>query len=52
MSDGTNGDSSMECDAISIALGFTAKVVKEPNVVAPSPPATPDPCGPRDAGGG
>ncbi|MBL0195677.1 MAG: hypothetical protein IPQ09_15895 [Myxococcales bacterium] len=53
MSDGTNGDSSKECDAISIAIGFTAKVVKEPSAVAPAPPPSPDPCVPaRDAGGG
>ncbi len=53
MSDGTNGDPSVECDAISVGLGFTAKLVKAPTAVASPPPVAPDPCNPpRDAGGG
>ena len=55
MSDGTNGDSSKECNGISIGVGFTAKALKAPTKVEPRGAPTPDPCAappPGDAGGG
>lgn len=44
MSDGTNGDPTKECDAISIGIGFTATALKPPTRVAPPPVQPPDPC--------
>lgn len=43
MSDGSNGDPSKECDAISVGIGFDAISVQLGGVVADPPPAV-DPC--------
>jgi hypothetical protein len=43
MSDGTNNAGS-ECDAISVALGFTAAQIGQPTKVAPPAGAPKDPC--------
>ncbi len=45
MSDGTNGDPSKTCDAISIGLGFNGHGVTLGDVAAPVTPP-PDPCAP------
>jgi len=42
--DGTN-TANVACDAISIGLGFTAKLVANPTTVVQAPPPSPDPCG-------
>ena len=44
LKDGTN-TSGASCDAISIGLGFTAKLVANPTSVVQAPPPSPDPCG-------
>lgn len=46
-SDGTN-DPSRDCDAISVAIGFTGKKVKNPTKIAAPGDVPPDPC--LDAG--
>jgi hypothetical protein len=43
MKDGSNGDPSKTCDAISIGLGFSAQAVVLGGVAPPNPPP-PDPC--------
>jgi hypothetical protein len=43
MSDGSNGDPSVTCDAISVGMGFDAKAVQLGDV-APRPVPPPDPC--------
>ncbi len=44
MHDGTN-TSGVSCDAISIGLGFEAKLVANPDTVMPAPTPPPNPCG-------
>ncbi len=43
LEDGTNA-SSIPCDAISIGIGFTARLVANPTKVIPDTPLSPDPC--------
>jgi len=45
MSDGTNGDPTRTCNAISIGIGFNGAAVRL-GPVAPPVPAPPDPCAP------
>jgi len=49
LSDGTNAPQ-VPCDAISIGLGFTARLVGNPTQVVADPPPPPNPCTPADAG--
>lgn len=49
LSDGTNA-SGIPCDAISIGLGFTARLVSNPTKIAPDPTLDPDPCTTPDSG--
>jgi hypothetical protein len=43
-------DTSKECDAISLGIGFTMKPTRAPTRVVDSPPAGPDPCAAGHAG--
>ncbi len=51
MSNGTNGDPSKTCDAISIGIGFDAQQVQLGDVAPVSPPGA-DPCNPSGGAGG
>ena len=51
MADGTNGDPTKTCNAISIGLGFNAKAVKLGAVAPPAQPK-PDPCATGTGGTG
>lgn len=51
LSDGTN-KAGVDCNAISIGIGFTGKLVANPTTIAPPDETPPDPCKePQDAGG-
>ncbi|MEZ4223702.1 MAG: hypothetical protein R3B13_22330 [Polyangiaceae bacterium] len=52
MSDGTNGDSAKECDAISVGIGFEASAVQLGAVAPPATGGGGDPCVDGGAGAG